>query len=64
MTALPDSLPDGGIIWKMPRQCVPDFLNRLDYTPAGLDHIRSLKECLIPQHAIMQQTLLTEEFAD
>src|SRR5438067_658283 len=40
-------------------QGMPDVDDRLDDAPAGLDHVRALKQCGIANHAIAQQSFVT-----
>src|SRR5690348_16333185 len=43
----------------MRRKRLPHFLDRLNHTPGGLNHIRPLKKRLITDHAVMQQALIS-----
>src|SRR6185369_3703268 len=45
----------GCIIWKIAgRDRTPDVQKRCDYRPPCLDHVRTLKECRIADHAVEQ----------
>src|SRR5512133_3430057 len=48
------------VVWKVPRwQGTPHIEHRADHAPAGFDHIGALKQSLIADHAIVQQTFIS-----
>src|ERR1017187_10935225 len=48
------------IIWEITgSQCLPYIQNRSHDAPAGLDHVRPLKQRGVSDHAIVQQPLVT-----